>query len=106
MLSAAPTSAGRHATAQRHTRSGGTLPQRCQRKAAPTAGDAQCYTAVRCSSDLTRTRGPDDVNSCDMQECSAAVPSCAASDDGQPDLQPGEGPTKRCLHCGDEHTLF
>ena len=31
---------------------------------------------------------------------------CAASAAGQPDLQPWEGPTKRCLRCGDERTLF
>jgi hypothetical protein len=29
-----------------------------------------------------------------------------ASAAGQPDLQPGEGPTKRCQRCGDERTLF
>ena len=32
--------------------------------------------------------------------------TCAASAAEQPDLQPEEGPTKRCQRCGEERTLF
>ena len=41
-----------------------------------------------------------------LQKDRTAVQKCAASAAGQPDLQPGVGPTKRCLRCGEERTLF
>jgi hypothetical protein len=41
-----------------------------------------------------------------LQVRCTAVLECAAPTVGQPGGDPDQGPTKRCLHCGDERTLF